>query len=165
MVIINRGIDQVMTLVRAANTLFQMMEPWKLKKDGQLDKMNATMAATMETARVVGILLQPVVPSFSDRLLGKSPQRILRATRDRLRNVSPLCSQTRRASARAQLGLCTCPVDGRRSTAGHARGRSLPAHQAGMNSSVRWKRSRCYRPSNRFPSFVFPSPADQIKSC
>lgn len=60
-----------MALARSANGLFHTMEPWKLKKEGQLDKCNATMAATMETARIIGILLQPVVPSFSDRLLGR----------------------------------------------------------------------------------------------
>lgn len=60
-----------MALVRGANGLFQAMEPWKLKKEGQIEKLNATMAATMETARVVGTLLQPIVPSFSESLLGK----------------------------------------------------------------------------------------------
>lgn len=59
-----------MAVVRGANGLFQTMEPWKLKKEGQVDKFNATMAATMETARVVGTLLQPIVPSYSQRLLG-----------------------------------------------------------------------------------------------
>jgi methionyl-tRNA synthetase len=47
------------------------MEPWKLKKEGKIDKLNATLAVTMETARVVGTLLQPIVPSYSERLLGK----------------------------------------------------------------------------------------------
>ena len=60
-----------MSLVRGANGLFQMMEPWKLKKEGQIDKLNATMAVTMETARVVGTLLEPIVPSFTQCLLGK----------------------------------------------------------------------------------------------
>lgn len=68
----NRGIDQIMALVRGANGFFNTMEPWKLKKEGQMDKFNATMAVTMETARVVGTLLQPIVPSYSERLLGKS---------------------------------------------------------------------------------------------
>nr|SVE92382.1 EOG090X05VD [Megafenestra aurita] len=66
-----KGIDHIMAVVRGANGLFQTMEPWKLKKEGQVDKFNATMAATMETARVVGTLLQPIVPSYSQRLLDK----------------------------------------------------------------------------------------------
>nr|SVE80111.1 EOG090X05VD [Daphnia magna] len=66
-----KGIDQVMALVRGANGFFQTMEPWKLKKEGQLDQLNATMAVTLETARVVGTLLQPIVPSYSERLLDK----------------------------------------------------------------------------------------------
>lgn len=60
-----------MGLVRSANGLFQIMEPWKLKKEGQIEKAQATMAATMETARIIGTLLQPIVPSYSKRLLGK----------------------------------------------------------------------------------------------
>jgi methionyl-tRNA synthetase len=61
-----------MTLVRAANHLFHALEPWNLKKRGQWEQLNATMAVTMETARVVGVLLHPIIPSFSSRLLGKS---------------------------------------------------------------------------------------------
>ncbi len=60
-----------MALVRSANGFFQTMEPWNLKKGGKIDKLNATLAVTMETARVVGTLLQPIVPSYSERLLGK----------------------------------------------------------------------------------------------
>nr|SVE75116.1 EOG090X05VD [Daphnia dolichocephala] len=66
-----KGIDQVMALVRGANSFFQMMEPWKLNKEGRVDQLNATMAVTLETARVVGTLLQPIVPSYSERLLDK----------------------------------------------------------------------------------------------
>ena len=61
-----------MGLVRAANGLFHTTEPWKLKKEGPAEKYDASMAVTMETARIVGILLQPIVPSFSQRLLGNS---------------------------------------------------------------------------------------------
>ena len=57
-----------MALVRGANGFFQTMEPWQLKKS-DTEKLKLTMAATMEVARVVGLLLQPIVPSFSDRML------------------------------------------------------------------------------------------------
>ena len=60
-----------MSLIRATNNLFQSLEPWKLKKEGQIDKFTATMAVSLETVRIVGILLQPIIPSFSQRLLGK----------------------------------------------------------------------------------------------
>ena len=59
-----------MALVRASNNLFQSLEPWKLKKEGQIEKFTATLAISLETVRIVGILLQPIVPSFSQRLLG-----------------------------------------------------------------------------------------------
>lgn len=60
-----------MALIRASNNLFQSLEPWKLKKEGQIEKFTATLAISLETVRIVGILLQPIVPSFSQRLLGK----------------------------------------------------------------------------------------------
>ena len=66
----NRGIEQLMSLIRATNNLFQTLEPWKLKKEGQVEKFTATMAVSLETVRIVGILLQPIIPSFSQRLLG-----------------------------------------------------------------------------------------------
>nr|SVE69792.1 EOG090X05VD [Eubosmina coregoni] len=66
-----KGIDQLMSLIRATNNLFQSLEPWKLKKEGQIDKFTATMAVSLETVRIVGILLQPIIPSFSQRLLDK----------------------------------------------------------------------------------------------
>ena len=59
-----------MLLVRPANALVQSMEPWKLKKQGRSDELAAVLAASIETARIVGILLQPIVPSFSAHLLG-----------------------------------------------------------------------------------------------
>ena len=60
-----------MALVRAANGLFHAMEPWNLKKQGEIDQLNAVMGATMECSRIAGILLQPIIPSFTNRLLSK----------------------------------------------------------------------------------------------
>lgn len=48
------------------------MEPWHLKKKGETDQLKASIAVAMEVARVIGVLLQPIVPSFSDRMLGIS---------------------------------------------------------------------------------------------
>ena len=59
-----------MALVRGANGFVQTMEPWNLKKKGETDQLQATIAVAMEVARVVGVLLQPIVPSFSERMLG-----------------------------------------------------------------------------------------------
>lgn len=66
-----KGIDAVMALVRGANGLFHAMEPWKLNKQGEIEQLNAVMGATMECSRIVGILLQPIIPSFTDRLLNR----------------------------------------------------------------------------------------------
>ena len=67
-----RGIDDIMALVRGANGLFHAMEPWKLIKQGETDQLNAVLGATMECSRVAGILLQPIIPSFTNRLLSES---------------------------------------------------------------------------------------------
>ena len=48
------------------------MEPWKLKKEANVSALRDVLAVTMETARIAGILLQPIVPSFSSRLLGRT---------------------------------------------------------------------------------------------
>ena len=58
-----------MSVVRGANALFQLMEPWKLKKEGKIEELKAVLGATMECTRVVGILLQPIIPSFTNQLL------------------------------------------------------------------------------------------------
>ena len=57
--------------MRAANGLFHALEPWNMKKEGRLEELSSATAVAMETSRIVGLLLQPVVPQFASQLLGE----------------------------------------------------------------------------------------------
>ena len=55
-----------------ANALVQRHEPWTLaNKEDKVSRqhINAVLYVAMECLRVCGILLQPIVPVLSDRLL------------------------------------------------------------------------------------------------
>ena len=61
-----------------ANKFFEMQKPWELKKKQETSHLNAVLHLTMETLRVSGIVLQPIVPDLCDVLLNKlgvSPSR------------------------------------------------------------------------------------------
>lgn len=49
------------------------MKPWELKK-GSIDDLNrleTIISVTLETLRVCGIILQPIIPELSEKLLNK----------------------------------------------------------------------------------------------
>ena len=64
-----------------ANALVQTHQPWTLAKSGDAasdQHLRVVLHVAMETLRVCGILLQPMVPQLADRLLtrlGVSPGR------------------------------------------------------------------------------------------
>uniref|UniRef100_A0A182LZ77 Methionine--tRNA ligase, mitochondrial n=1 Tax=Anopheles culicifacies TaxID=139723 RepID=A0A182LZ77_9DIPT len=67
-------VDTVIHLLHTANNFFETTAPWKLKKSDNLAdraKLNAILSLTMEVLRQAGIVLQPIVPGLSMRLLNK----------------------------------------------------------------------------------------------
>ncbi len=65
-----KGIDTVMEQLRQTNAFLQHYKPWELVKlPDEKPWVNVLLHVSMETLRVVGIVLQPVVPSLSDRVL------------------------------------------------------------------------------------------------
>ena len=64
------GIDAIMETLRITNEYIQKEEPWVLKKT-DLNRLNYVLTLGLESLRVTGILLQPVVPKSSDLLLKK----------------------------------------------------------------------------------------------
>nr|CAH7757054.1 unnamed protein product [Callosobruchus chinensis] len=64
--------DAIMATLHSANLFFETLKPWELKKkpDSQLE-LNVVLHLTLETLRVVGILLQPMIPRLSEQLLDK----------------------------------------------------------------------------------------------
>ena len=65
---INSYISEVFELISNTNKYFSDQKPWDLKKLDE-NRMNTVLWVTCEMLRRVGILLQPVIPSGSSKLL------------------------------------------------------------------------------------------------
>ncbi len=59
---IDRGIDGVMNVVRAANRYMEKTAPWTLAKEGNMARLATVLYTTAETLRIVSGLLLPVMP-------------------------------------------------------------------------------------------------------
>lgn len=67
---INRAVDEVMELVRATNRYLEMREPWQLAKDEQKKSLlDTTLYTAVESLRLAGVLLYPVMPEKTVRLM------------------------------------------------------------------------------------------------
>jgi methionyl-tRNA synthetase len=66
-----KGINSIVATLHAANRFFESQKPWELCKKELSPHLNSVLHLTMETLRVCGILLQPIVPELSDTLLRK----------------------------------------------------------------------------------------------
>lgn len=61
-----------MATIRANNLFFETLKPWELKKNqNSQEELKVVLHLTLETLRVAGILLQPIVPNLSKVLLDK----------------------------------------------------------------------------------------------
>ena len=65
---INSYISEVFELISNTNKYFSDQKPWDLKTLDN-DRMNTVLWVTCEMLRRIGILLQPVIPSGSSKLL------------------------------------------------------------------------------------------------
>lgn len=87
-------VDSVMTLLHAANNFFESTKPWELKKgnDEAIMKLETIISLTMESLRVSGIILQPIIPDFTHKLLQRlsipHDQRFWKSTKLDLKKVS-----------------------------------------------------------------------------
>ena len=85
-----QGIVLVMDLLRLTNQFVQTVQPWTLKQETDRDRLHWVLAASFESLRISGILLQPVVPGLASRLLDKlnidSTERDWAAARPGFRN-------------------------------------------------------------------------------
>jgi len=66
-----KGIGSIVATLHAGNRFFESQKPWELSKKQLSPHLHCVLHLTMETLRVCGILLQPVVPELSDMLLKK----------------------------------------------------------------------------------------------
>ena len=82
------AVDCVMSALHAANSFFETSRPWELKLktitentkrimipmpqcDSNALRLETIVAMTMDTLRLCGIILQPLLPQMSTRLLDK----------------------------------------------------------------------------------------------
>ncbi|ORE14200.1 hypothetical protein BCV71DRAFT_245934 [Rhizopus microsporus] len=73
-----RALSLIVDLLSQANKYFTRAEPWNLaKKPEEKDKLDTVLWYSLETCRIAGILLQPVMPTKMNELLtglGVSPE-------------------------------------------------------------------------------------------
>lgn len=65
---INKALDAIWKVVADANRYFAAQEPWALKKTDPA-RMETVLYVTADVLRVIGILVQPYMPSAAARLL------------------------------------------------------------------------------------------------
>ena len=71
------GLEAIMEMLRETNAYFQRHEPWALQKKVRggvatredKEALNTVLYVVLESLRVAGILLQPVIPGSAKRLL------------------------------------------------------------------------------------------------
>ncbi|XP_044755655.1 methionine--tRNA ligase, mitochondrial [Coccinella septempunctata] len=69
---IYKVVDAIVATLHSANLFFETMKPWELRKiPEKKDTLDAVLHLTMETLRVTGVLLLPIVPGLSSNLLNK----------------------------------------------------------------------------------------------
>ncbi|CAL1263371.1 unnamed protein product [Larinioides sclopetarius] len=69
-----KGIDDIMACLRDANAFMQFNKPWelvKMKDEKSIETLSTMLHIVLEVLRISGILLQPVIPTLSKRLLTK----------------------------------------------------------------------------------------------
>lgn len=69
-----KGIDDIMACLRDTNLFMQLNKPWelvKMKDEKSKETLSTMLHVVLEVLRISGILLQPVIPDLSKRLLTK----------------------------------------------------------------------------------------------
>lgn len=64
-------VDSVMTLLHAANNFFESSKPWELKNGNEVatQKLETIISLALESLRISGTILQPIIPDYTGRLL------------------------------------------------------------------------------------------------
>lgn len=61
-----------METLHAANLFFETLKPWELRKENEKEnELKVVIHLTLETLRICGILLQPIVPKIASVLLDR----------------------------------------------------------------------------------------------
>jgi methionyl-tRNA synthetase len=59
---LDKGIEAVIGAVRAGNRYMEKTAPWKLAKEGNIERLNSVLYNTAEALRIISGLLYPVIP-------------------------------------------------------------------------------------------------------
>lgn len=64
-------VDSVMNTLHATNNFFETTKPWELKNGDEeaTKRLESIVSLTLESLRVCAIILQPIIPDFTNRLL------------------------------------------------------------------------------------------------
>lgn len=64
-------VDSVIAILHCANNFFETTKPWELKNgdEGAKRRLETIISLTMESLRISGIILQPIIPDFTQKLL------------------------------------------------------------------------------------------------
>ena len=66
----NVALERVWGLVAASNKYIDEQAPWKLRKTDP-DRMHTVLYTLLETIRCIGVLLQPIMPGSSEKILNQ----------------------------------------------------------------------------------------------
>ncbi|CAK1594721.1 unnamed protein product [Parnassius mnemosyne] len=67
-----KAADSVIHVLHLANLFFETHKPWELKKRPECQKeLDVILHITLETLRICGIILQPLIPELATQLLNK----------------------------------------------------------------------------------------------
>ena len=94
---LDRGVDEVMNVVRAANRYMEKTAPWTLAKQGNTARLATVLYTASETLRIVSGLLLPVMPEKMKELrltLGMSEADAADAVYERLSSWGILAAGT-----------------------------------------------------------------------
>jgi methionyl-tRNA synthetase len=69
---VHSAMETAWELVARANALVEQKAPWKLAKDpSQSELLNAVLYTLAETSRILGLLVSPVIPQASEKILAQ----------------------------------------------------------------------------------------------
>lgn len=65
-------VDSVMATLHSANLFFETTKPWEMRKVPQRKpELEVTLHMVMETLRISAIILLPIIPNLSEKILDK----------------------------------------------------------------------------------------------
>ncbi|XP_064638975.1 methionine--tRNA ligase, mitochondrial-like isoform X2 [Lineus longissimus] len=90
---IYKGLEAIVSQLHSTNAFFQHHKPWELKTDKSKQKwLDTILHVTMENLRVCGVLLKPVIPDSSEKILSKLGARDYERTLESIMYVDDLQS-------------------------------------------------------------------------